>query len=1146
MQKRSAVRPGSRLEICLFGHPRIGAGGKSVPFPTTPRLAAMLAYLIVHAGEWVRREVLGAVVWPDDDAVERRKKLRRYLHRLASDLPLEGRPWFEVSRYQVCWPKRADVRIDLFEEVDLERGEFLEGLYDDWIVAERERHQLVLLDRLYDASERARSDRDFELAIRYAERIRAIDPFREDALRLEMTARYEYGDRTGALAAFERFRAGLRRELNVEPMPETVALRAGILAGAPLAAESRETDDEPRAVASPNATPFVGRAAELAATHAAWRRAARGAGTTLFLSGPAGIGKTRLVDELARSVRAEGGRAQIGTTSNPEAMPFEALVDVLRTNLSSIDDAAAPDRGWLSPLAHLLPELRAGDAVHADLEPADTNAAKALLMSAIANAIVRISRSRPLLVVLEDVHWAGAATLEAIEAIARRIGTQPVFFVANFRTGEANAALEALRERLAGEKRATVLELDALSPEAIGELARALPDAPAELGTATYDVSEGNALFAVHLLHRFAESGELPGVAGRSLSHTILSRIGEFEPSVRTLAESAAAIGRSFDAELATRVLGWREDEVYEALSVLIERGIVREAGGSHARYTFTHALIQAAIYEAIPSDQRAHRHRLTAQILSQTDVVNSDDVASIARHWDLAGSRERAAQWYLRAAQRARQVYAFAEAIAHANAAFDRFDEDAPSFEALEVAASALHHTQNAARLEAALAPLREVSERLGARERFRSWTLHELYARRVADDALRERALTAMLGIAQESGDETMLLDAYLAAGLRYRHLGDQERAEAVLREALERADRANDEPRLMLARERLVEVMIHVGKVEACRQELAAQRETIERRGRTLERRLSLLIPETILFGMLKDGEALDASGRELIELAQQTGNAYFEALGHNAAAHAAFLLRDFTAIRAHYARSLELFEGLGDTRMLFTTYNNLADAEISLGHPARALEYWTLAGPHCDKLHYADAACVREGNMVFALIALGRREEALAYARSACELSAQTPVPLFKDFAANALAVALAANGELDAALARFESARTGRLAAEDWYYASLALCGLLDALVSAGRIDAAGGAARELGELYERHPRNVMQPTRICNSLARYYEATPEPARAGRWTARGLALLHELLPKFGDPDDARAFSAMPFNADLLSRQARARG
>jgi DNA-binding SARP family transcriptional activator len=261
--------------IHLLGQPRFTLFGQPHRFSAPPRTLPLLAYLLLNREAYLTRERIALALWPDDSEEEARTNLRRHLHHLKAALPPLDGSWFVAEAETLRWQpnSQASFDVDIFERCiaagELERaaglyaGELLPSVYDDWIGPHRERMRALFVSALETLLLRARSARQFPLALDYARRILSDDPWREDTLRALMSIRYESGDRTGALSEYERFAARLTKELGVEPMAETRAVyeaaRDDTLSTAAIA-----LIEPPRATAATTAAfPFLGRDADL-------------------------------------------------------------------------------------------------------------------------------------------------------------------------------------------------------------------------------------------------------------------------------------------------------------------------------------------------------------------------------------------------------------------------------------------------------------------------------------------------------------------------------------------------------------------------------------------------------------------------------------------------------------------------------------------------------------------------------------------------------------------------------------------------------------------------------------------------------------------------------------------------------------------
>ena len=1145
------------LEIRLFGHLELVYDGRPHRFRVPPKAAALMAYLLVHAGETLSRPALAATLWPDDPDDEARGKIRRHLHRIARALPVppnRALSWIDVTATTVGWRPNPEVWVDLHEferaasdpagrarAIDLYRGEFLEGYFEDWVLLDRERYQSQFLEACYDAALDARRERDFDAAVRYAERMLAVDEWREDALRLAMTARYESGDRSTALAAFERFSTRLRSEMRVDPMPETLALRAAILESAAVpGSQPRESDDGgPQAG---GAFPLVGRDAEFEALENVWLRAARGSGATVFLGGTAGIGKSRLVAELSARAGAQGGRVLYGGTSNPEAHPYEALSDALRRSVPMIAEAQI-DRPILSALAQLLPEVRSVAGDLPDPPEVDPEKARTRLLDAIARTFERLARARPLLLVLEDVHWAQGATLDAIDTIARRAGALPFLMVVTFRSDETRAAhpLSALRRRLQSERRATTVSLKPLAESDVERLTSLVRGVPPELAGAIYAQSEGNPLFAVQLLRSYAETGELPtGVPG-TIAATIRARIESLDDRVRTLAETASVAGRSFTVEVVTRVLGWREDEVLDALGTLLDRSIVREAGGGEFAYTFTHALIADTIYQATPAEHRAHRHRRIAQVYAQVERLEHGALSTLARHWEAAGDKDRAAAAYVRAAEAAVAVFARDEARAMIAQARALALQDGTRFEALLVACTMGAATADVTGWDADIAELEALGAKLDDVRRMIALRLRRRYARQIADVQMQERTIAEMERLAASSGCEADEYHARMARGVLQVQLADLEGAVASFTRALE--FQLTDIERLR-SLEHLSTVYARRGDMISARKALQEAAAICDRMGAPPAVRLDVLSGEATIAQVEEDGPWMESIGRALLEVASLAGDVFQEAKAHYLLGHGGYFRYDFEAVRSNYARAMELFEQIGEMDALRIAYANVAEMERRIGRSERALEMLN----ESERLGGFEAAGARsslEGCRAGALLAQGRTDEALACAQRAVDAAKQGSEDRVVDEVTGILGRCEMQAGRTESAIEHFAEAIALARAREGWYSLAEALIEYVPALVRAGRGPEAAAAGRELEALFERHPR-VVEPARICLALARAAEAAGDAKAEAAWLERGARALEEALAKFADPVDRQAFASLEFSRALLGAQSPAGG
>ena len=669
------------LRVRLFGSGRLLDETAEIKLPSRLWTLPLLAYLLIHRSEMLPRRRVAFTLWPDDPEEAALTNLRRNLHRLVHALPSapRGASWITMDGHTITWNASSEFTLDvsafeglrtaatsLEEAVAAYTGDLLVEFYEEWIAAERERLRQMYHADLGTLIVVHRSKRDFATAARYAQLLLGADPWHENALRQLMSVRYEAGDAAGALAAFDQFAIRLRADMRTDPMPETVMLRDAIARSAPIAGVLAVA--EPALRRGPAPAPFVGRSEDVTTLRSRWARAASGAGGLVLVRGEAGIGKSRLVSEVALVVEAEGGRFVAGNTSSPERDPFESLAAVIRGAIQLVAGMTLHPQ-LFAAIAELVPELRTYRADIPPLTALDSKSERARLLDALVHVFGALARPRPLLVVLEDLHRAGSTTLEALADIVPRLERTPVFFVGTYRPEDAGPdhPLREFERSLRGK-------IERVSLQPLGEdhlrlLAEAI--APRESRSDPGFIaslvrrSQGNPLFATELLHDAQYYDGTTRLVPESVGAMIGQRISMLDAPTRATAEIAAVAGESFTVDLVRDVGGLPDGQLLDALDELLDRHIIRESlEQGQYEYAFTHHLIHAAIYDASPSAARTRRHRRVAHLLAAaTTLEHGERAAEIALHFERGDDPAKAADQYARAARRAARLNANAEA---------------------------------------------------------------------------------------------------------------------------------------------------------------------------------------------------------------------------------------------------------------------------------------------------------------------------------------------------------------------------------------------------------------------------------------------------------------------------------------------------
>jgi oligopeptide transport system substrate-binding protein len=614
--------------------------------------------------------------------------------------------WLDVEAFESL--VTSDHIPSLGSALALYRGDFLEGFYADWIINERYRLQTLFVETLARLMVAHEARGEVQAALSTAQRLLEHDSLREDAHRLAMRAYCRLGQRNAALDQYLRCREIVKEELGAEPMVETTELYQAILEGrfvvgrAPEAVASQVPVIEPAPPVGRDpldvitTSQLVGRERELEFLRECWETAVAGQRGLALIGGEAGVGKTRLVEEFADQLRWQGVRVLWGRCYEFErVLPYQPIAEALRSTLPTLTPAElAHAPPWaIGELARLVPELAEHLPDVGALASGDSDQAQARLFKGLAQVLAELSSNGPLLIVLEDLHWASESTLGLLHYLVRQLGGRPVLIVATFRQ-EVVGRRHPLRE-LQGQLRQAgagkPLNLSRLSLPAVetmvDEMSRA-GEAVLPLARRLYHETEGNpfflmeivkALFEMGLVHLeggvwrgdFTQlsEGELPLPPGAS--QAIQARVRGLDDQAQEALRLAAVLGREFDFDLLDIVWDRGEEATLEVLDLLLRRRLIEEGTGPLGRdYAFTHHKIQEVIYAGIPRRHRGYAH---AQVGAAMEGLYGPDTEALAGelafHFEQARRHDKsltdkAITYLLKAADRALGLYAHQEAV--------------------------------------------------------------------------------------------------------------------------------------------------------------------------------------------------------------------------------------------------------------------------------------------------------------------------------------------------------------------------------------------------------------------------------------------------------------------------------------------------
>ena len=670
-----------------------------------PKTQALLAYLAARPRTYRRQELYDQFCANADDPAA---ALRWHLSRLRRWL---GAPLVVAEDESVRFNHEA-ARVDSVEfaqtlsgdlspqseasraaAVDAYHGEFLAGAalpdmpeFELWLLGERTRLHEYYERGLSELIARLIAVARYADAIARAQQLVQANPLLEQAHARLIWLYAQTGQRHAALQQFDIARDWLRRELAVEPTAEFQALREAVLAGRPgpaLAPASAAAHGDWR-----QTTDFVGREAELAHLASAWDAARAGRGSALLIEAEAGGGKTRLVSEFVQPLAASDAAIMLSGQcyESTRALPYRPWIDVLESRLAQLSDQALRTLSpfWLEQLARLVPTLNARLSRRAATAAPTAGVEVEHLFGAV-NAMLSSPSPRPLLIFIDNLQWADEASLRLFQSVARRSRNASTLLIGTFRSEEA-ADSPALQSLLGDLRRdgLTHLRLAPLSLEAIATLTATLwprlpegyrPHVCALLAHAT----GGNPLFVSEVLRELAHGAEMPRAVPvpASVRELIQRRLRALPASAQQVVEAMAVADSPLTLAEAQQASARSEDEAVAALDSGLRSGLLLAQGERAARYDFSHDLLREAVVVQLSDVRRCLLHRRLASMLAQQagriPTTQRDELAGrIVRHALAGDAAPLVLAWAPAAAQHAQRLGAYADALAHYEAAAD------------------------------------------------------------------------------------------------------------------------------------------------------------------------------------------------------------------------------------------------------------------------------------------------------------------------------------------------------------------------------------------------------------------------------------------------------------------------------------------
>jgi DNA-binding SARP family transcriptional activator len=739
----------------------------------------LLKLLLTHRGHPVMTEQLLELLWPGEPPDQTRSRLYVRMSQVRRLLDAEDAAAFIVSEgggyvwdpRSMCWLDvvafEAHVKqgeehqgagdweaaIRAYESArSLYRGDYLEeDRYADWTMGERERLRERFLTALMGLAECYAKQGRYRRALARCQQVLGADPCREAVYVRMMLYAYYAGERVRALRLYERCRAVLKEDLQVDPQASTTHLAMQIREGTLWSASEHSRYPPPvyegRLFEVPYVlgdVPLVGRDREYAWLVARWRDPdAR----VILVEGAAGVGKSRLVQEFLGYARDEGCEVrQVWTSTEPEVLPYGPLVSMLRDGLRESVGVLSPDQS--SALQEIFPDI--GDYVPGlpSLPEIPADDAQQRLEDALLRLVDAATAERTVLCI-EDAHHADAATLRLLSRIAE---IRTVILTCRSEETPADHPLRWLMRQLRVRGLAARLVLDPLRPEDVRLLLTRLshnPDLP--IVTWMESAAQGNPLFLIASLQHMFEEGWLyvddqgggaaterePVGVAPTVVEVIAQRLRGLRREMRHVVDVAVVAGGAFDFGLLASVSTLGEDMLLDVIDRLLDRHLLVEPRRpDRPDFALAYARYTEVAYAMIPEVRCRHLHRQIAGALRELTVDLDAIAGTLAHHYERGRAYDEAFRWLVRAAEVAQRRYALSEALAFCRRALAlpggergpvlmmmghlahqlaRYDEGADDYE------------QALIRWQALREPTREIEAHYGASECYREMSVFD-----------------------------------------------------------------------------------------------------------------------------------------------------------------------------------------------------------------------------------------------------------------------------------------------------------------------------------------------------------------------------------------------------------------------------------
>ncbi len=743
----------SQVDLALLGNPQLHRDGELITLDRH-KAFALLTYLAMSGGPH-RRDTLATLLWSEYDQTRARAAVRRALASLNKAIPGS---WWDTDRETIGLNYKDDPKFwldinqfharladcgthghpmtdvcpaclnPLTDAITLYRGDFLSGFtlrdspdFDDWQFDQTEHLRRDLSSALERLARLQAAQGNFDSAVNTSRRWLSLDPLNEPAHRQLMLILAQSGERHAALRQYAECVRVLERELGVTPQDETTQLYETIKADQLPSAQwtyalphPQPTIDShrknfisppPSALSEKSASPFdrlirgqlIGREPELERVKEIWKRVNTGEARVLLIGGEPGIGKSRLAREIIASTKSSGAEILTGQCYAEDSAPYAPIAQIIRNTLAN-REILQFSNPTLTNLLTLTPDLSSRYSGIPSNQPLDPQSAQRLLFESVTSFMDSLAQKNqtPLLLFIEDIHWADTGTLFLLRHIARRANIQKLELLMLLTYRDAASDLDearGLRDVLLDlnrENLADHIRLSRLNREYTNNMLAMMLGMEGDISTDFSEVifgeTEGNPFFVEEICKALIEAGDLYYAGGhwrraemesiklpQTVRGAILSRVEKLPPDVQETLRVAAILGREFDFETLKSAGELDDASLYIALERAERTQLIQKVEqDNNLTYAFAHALIPFALRESIGGLRRQRMHARVAEALERQQP---DDVEALAYHFIAAGIHAKSLDYSRQSAMRAEKMYAYSSAIRRLETALEMLD---------------------------------------------------------------------------------------------------------------------------------------------------------------------------------------------------------------------------------------------------------------------------------------------------------------------------------------------------------------------------------------------------------------------------------------------------------------------------------------